>query len=84
MKPVGLLVAFAGYTLAYFGYCSIKGPGVGLVDMLVPGRLDGLKFDGTKWIVAGGYAPVDPNYKGGTTNGPWSPTNQAEPLVKAP
>lgn len=38
MKPVGLLIAFAGYTFAYFGWCSLRGPGVGLVDLLVPGR----------------------------------------------
>jgi hypothetical protein len=38
VKPLGLLVTFAGYTLAYFGWCSLRGPGVGLVDLLVPGR----------------------------------------------
>lgn len=38
MKPVGLALAFAGYTLAYFGWCSLRGPGVGIVDLLVPGR----------------------------------------------
>lgn len=38
MKPVGILIAFAGYTIAYFGWCSLRGPGVGLVDLLVPGR----------------------------------------------
>jgi hypothetical protein len=40
VKPVGLLVAFAGYVLGYFGWCSIRGPGVGLVDLVVPGRFD--------------------------------------------
>ena len=35
---VGLATIFAGYNLAYFGYCSIKGPGVGFLDLLVPGR----------------------------------------------
>lgn len=39
MKPLGLLVTFAGYTLAYFGWCSLRGEGVGLVDLLVPGRV---------------------------------------------
>lgn len=38
MKPLGLLIAFGGYTLAWFGWASLKGPGVGLVDLLVPGR----------------------------------------------
>ena len=35
---VGLGLSFVGYWLAYFGYCSIKGPGVGLIDLIVPGR----------------------------------------------
>lgn len=35
---VGLGLGFVGYWLAYFGYCSIKGPGVGLIDLIVPGR----------------------------------------------
>lgn len=35
---VGIGLAFGGYTLIYFGYCSIRGPGVGLLDLLIPGR----------------------------------------------
>lgn len=38
MKPVGLAFAFVGYTLTLFGYYSIKGKGVGLFDLVVPGR----------------------------------------------
>jgi len=38
LKPLGLLFGFAGYTLIYFGYESIRGPGVGLLDLIVPGR----------------------------------------------
>jgi hypothetical protein len=38
MKPVGLLIGFVGYTLMFFGYESIRGPGVGLLDLIVPGR----------------------------------------------
>lgn len=38
MKPVGIAVAFVGYTLIYFGWCSTRGPGVGLLDLVIPGR----------------------------------------------
>lgn len=35
---VGLGVGFIGYWLAYYGYCSLRGPGVGILDLIVPGR----------------------------------------------
>ena len=38
MRPAGIVVAFVGYWLAYFGFESLRGPGVGLLDLLVPGR----------------------------------------------
>ena len=38
MKPAGLALAWVGYTLAYFGFCSLRGPGVGLLDLVIPGR----------------------------------------------
>lgn len=38
MKPAGLVLAWAGYTLIYFGVCSVRGPGVGLFDLVIPGR----------------------------------------------
>lgn len=38
MKPLGLALGFVGYTLIYFGYCSLRGPGVGLVDLIIPAR----------------------------------------------
>ena len=59
MKPIGLLIAFAGYTLGYFGWCSLRGPGVGLVDLLVPGRP--ITIPGSKPVNApaneSGFAP---------------------------
>lgn len=36
--PLGLGVFFIGYSLAYFGFCSVRGPGVGLLDLVIPGR----------------------------------------------
>lgn len=38
MSPVGLALGWVGYTLMYFGYCSLRGPGVGLFDLIIPGR----------------------------------------------
>lgn len=35
---VGLGLVWVGYTLAYFGVCSLRGPGVGLLDLVIPGR----------------------------------------------
>jgi hypothetical protein len=35
---LALAVGWAGYTLAYFGVCSLKGAGVGLLDLVIPGR----------------------------------------------
>jgi hypothetical protein len=34
----GLSIGFVGYWLAYFGYCSLRGAGVGLLDLVIPGR----------------------------------------------
>lgn len=41
MMPVGLAITLAGYTLMYFGIESLRGPGVGLLDLIVPGRFQG-------------------------------------------
>lgn len=38
MLPLGLAVLLGGYTLAYFGIASLRGPGTGLLDLIVPGR----------------------------------------------
>ena len=38
---LGIGVVFVGYWVSLFGYCSLKGPGVGFVDLIVPGRLSG-------------------------------------------
>lgn len=35
---IGLGVVFTGYWIAYFGFCSLRGPGVGLLDLVIPGR----------------------------------------------
>ena len=41
MLLVGVVAFWAGYTLTYFGWESLRGPGVGLLDLVVPGRFKG-------------------------------------------
>jgi hypothetical protein len=36
LLPFGIV--FAGYTITYYGVCLLKGPGMGLFDLLVPSR----------------------------------------------
>lgn len=38
MAALGLALAWTGYTLVYFGFCSTRGAGVGLFDLVIPGR----------------------------------------------
>ena len=38
---LGIGTVFIGYWIGLFGYCSLKGPNVGLIDLIVPGRLSG-------------------------------------------
>ena len=69
MKPVGLVLGLAGYTLVYFGICSLRGPGVGLLDLLVPGRTvvipgDPLALKGG--IIFGGTGPAGKGAGGST------------------
>lgn len=35
---LALGVGWLGYTLTYFGFCSLRGAGVGLLDLVIPGR----------------------------------------------
>jgi hypothetical protein len=37
----GLALLLGGYTLVYFGWDSLQGPGTGLLDLIVPGRYKG-------------------------------------------
>lgn len=39
MKLLGFAVAWAGYVLMWWGWSSIQGPGVGIVDLVTPGRV---------------------------------------------
>lgn len=54
MLPVGLAVLIGGYTLAYFGWDSLQGPGVGLLDLVIPGRYGA----GPVKVSAGEQAPA--------------------------
>ena len=41
MFTVSLLVLLAGYTLVYYGATSMQGPGVGILDLIIPGHFKG-------------------------------------------
>lgn len=45
---LALGVGWIGYTLSYFGWCSLRGAGVGLMDLVVPGRTVVIPAGGTK------------------------------------
>lgn len=36
LVPLG--VVFVGYTVTYYGFTLLKGPGVGFLDLLIPSR----------------------------------------------
>ena len=70
MIPLG--VVWIGYTLVWYGFCLIKGPGLGLTDLIKPSGV--AKVDG---FLAGGGAvgspgnPATGNASGlGTINNP--------------
>lgn len=68
----GVGATFLGYWLAYFGYCSLRGPGVGLLDLIIPGR------DATVTIPPAGPTPSGTLFPGGTKLPPTSPGGQGQ------
>lgn len=38
MELVPFAVVFSGYTLVWYGWALLKGPGMGFLDLLVPAR----------------------------------------------
>jgi hypothetical protein len=63
-----LAVGWVGYTLAYFGFCSLKGPGVGLLDLVIPGRT--VVIPSSSSSSSPGFSEGFPK---GTTIGPTAP-----------
>jgi hypothetical protein len=41
MPVVGMGLAWAGYTLMFWGWTLVKGYGIGIADIVVPGRYTG-------------------------------------------
>jgi hypothetical protein len=39
VKLLGFAIAWAGYTLMWWGWSSLQGPGVGIMDLVIPGRV---------------------------------------------
>lgn len=79
MSPVGLGLTLVGYTLAYFGFCSLRGPGVGLLDLVIPGRTVTIPSASSSAGGAPGSNPFAPGQgAGGSTLIP-NPTNPMNP-----
>lgn len=76
MKLLGFAIAWAGYTLIWWGWSSIQGPGIGIMDLVIPGRTPAHSMAGqTKvGIVPKGTVPTsNPNL---LQQFPPVPTNQ--------
>lgn len=54
MKLLGFAIAWAGYTLIWWGWSSIQGPGVGILDLVIPGRVPVHNMAGQTSV---GYVP---------------------------
>lgn len=72
--------AFVGYWLIYFGFCSIRGPGVGFLDLIVPGRQVTIPAGGSGGGagVAPGATPSGTLFPPGTVLPPTSPGGQGQ------
>lgn len=68
---VGIITGWTAYTLIYFGFCSVRGPGVGLLDLVIPARAAGVQIPGGS---SSSGAPAStsqlPGLSPGTTYGP--------------
>lgn len=65
---VGLALVWVGYTLSYFGVCSIRGPGVGLLDLVIPGRKVVIPAGGSGASTGSGF-PAGTTISGADANG---------------
>jgi hypothetical protein len=72
MKLLGFAIAWAGYTLIWWGWSSIQGPGVGFMDLVTPGRVptrapkdQASAAAQTPGLTTGGLPPVTPNLPSG-------------------
>jgi hypothetical protein len=65
---LALTVGWVGYTLTYFGFCSLRGPGVGILDLVIPGRTVVIPNSG-----GSGQPGFTEGFPNGTTIGPVQP-----------
>lgn len=68
MLLVGAAVLWAGYALTYFGWESLRGPGVGMLDLVVPGRFKGHASTGAGFT-SSKPPPAVTSTKGSTSTG---------------
>jgi hypothetical protein len=66
MAGLGILIAWSGYWIAYYGVTQIQGGNWGLLDLGLPGR----------WTAAVAATPKD---SGGSSTTPTVTTNQSAP-----
>ena len=69
MAGLGIFVAFAGYSVTYYGLTQIQGWNFGFLDLVIPGR----------WAKASGIPNDDPNRNLGPATK--SPTTKDKPLT---
>jgi hypothetical protein len=55
---VSFALLFAGYTFAWWGWATIRGPGIGFVDLILPSRMGKV----TAWLQS------SPQFPGSTSN----------------
>ena len=55
---IGLAITWVGYSLAWYGWTNLQGPGVGILDLIVPGRTPVHAQEPTTGGGAAGSGPV--------------------------
>lgn len=70
MKLLGFGLAWAGYTLLWWGWSSLQGPGIGIMDLVIPGRVpkhvsEAASAPGNSGISSGNLQPATPQQLGG-------------------
>lgn len=83
MILVPLAVVWGGYTLAFYGWAMLQGPGIGFTDLILPNRV-GKVESALSTLTApsgplgkGGVTTIDPSNPQDPSNLPGSPGNPA-------
>lgn len=71
---IGAFVFLAGYTLTWFGYSRLRGPGMGILDLIVPSHLPSALATIAGWSTST-PAGTSTTQNGVTTTTPGGPTD---------